>query len=207
MALAWHGSENDTKRLFISKGAWLAHHTCQWLAFSGGRGSGGGVGWSGVNSQAFPALFLGRQTSIVQGKLYESSDCMPAQLCLTLCDSMDCSPPGSSVFGISHARILEWVAIASSRGSSWPRDRTPVFYGSWIDRQIFTTESAGKPPLIKCLRVCMCVYAQSHMTLCDPWTVGHQAPLFMGFPRQEDRSRLPLSTPRGLFNQGSNPRF
>ena len=40
------------------------------------------------------------------------------QLCLTLCTPMDCSPPGSSVHGISQARILEWVAISSSRGSS-----------------------------------------------------------------------------------------
>ena len=39
-----------------------------------------------------------------------------AQFCLTLCDSMDCSPPGSSVHGISQARILEWVGIAFSRG-------------------------------------------------------------------------------------------
>ena len=40
------------------------------------------------------------------------------QLCLTFCDPMDCSPPGSSVHGISQARILEWAAISSSRGSS-----------------------------------------------------------------------------------------
>ena len=38
-------------------------------------------------------------------------------LCLTLCDPMYCSPPGSSVHGILQARILEWVAIPSSRGS------------------------------------------------------------------------------------------
>ena len=41
-----------------------------------------------------------------------------AQLCLTLCDPMDCSPPGSSVHGILQARILEWIAIPFSRGSS-----------------------------------------------------------------------------------------
>ena len=40
------------------------------------------------------------------------------------CDPMDCSPPGSSVHGIFQARILEWVAISSSRGSSCPRDQT-----------------------------------------------------------------------------------
>ena len=39
-----------------------------------------------------------------------------------LCDPMDCGPPGFSVHGISQAKILEWVAISSSRGSSWPRD-------------------------------------------------------------------------------------
>ena len=48
-----------------------------------------------------------------------------AQLCLTLCDHMDCSPLGSSVHGILQARTLEWVAIPSSRGSSWRRDWTP----------------------------------------------------------------------------------
>ena len=45
-----------------------------------------------------------------------------AQSCLTLCDPMDCSPPGSSVHGILQARTLEWVAMPSSRGSSQPRD-------------------------------------------------------------------------------------
>ena len=48
--------------------------------------------------------------------------CLVAKLCLTLCDPMDCSPPGSSVHGMSQARILEWVTISSSRGSSHPRD-------------------------------------------------------------------------------------
>ena len=46
------------------------------------------------------------------------------QSCLTLCDPMDCCPPGSSVPGILRARILEWVAMPSSRGSSLPRDQT-----------------------------------------------------------------------------------
>ena len=60
-------------------------------------------------------------------------DCLVAQSCLTLCDPMDCSPPGSSVCGISQARILEWVAISFSRGSSWPRDQTRVSCtGRWV---------------------------------------------------------------------------
>ena len=46
-----------------------------------------------------------------------------AQLCPTLCDGVDCSPPGSSVHGILQARILGWVAVSYSKRSSWPRDR------------------------------------------------------------------------------------
>ena len=49
-----------------------------------------------------------------------------AQSCPTLCDPVDCSPPGSSIHGILQARILEWVAISFSRGSSRPRDRSQV---------------------------------------------------------------------------------
>ena len=45
-----------------------------------------------------------------------------AQSCLTLCDSMGCSPPGSSVHGILQTRILKWMALPFSRGSSQPRD-------------------------------------------------------------------------------------
>ena len=49
-----------------------------------------------------------------------------AQLCPTLCDTMDCSLPGFSVYGIFQARLLEWGAISFSRGSSRSRDRTLV---------------------------------------------------------------------------------
>ena len=49
-----------------------------------------------------------------------------AQSCPTLCDPVECSPPGSSVHGTLQARILEWVAISFSRGSSQPRDWTQV---------------------------------------------------------------------------------
>ena len=53
-----------------------------------------------------------------------------AQLCRTLCDTMDCSLPGSSVHEILQARILEWVAIPFFRGSSWPRDWTRVSHAA-----------------------------------------------------------------------------
>ena len=59
-----------------------------------------------------------------------------AKSCPTLCDLMNCSLPGSSIHGISQARILEWVAISSCRVSSWPRDWTWVSSVSCIGRQI-----------------------------------------------------------------------
>ena len=64
-----------------------------------------------------------------------------AQSCLALCDAIDCGPPGSSVHGISQARILEWVVIFFSRGSSQTRDQTQVshiagrFFTDWATRE------------------------------------------------------------------------
>ena len=60
-----------------------------------------------------------------------------AQSYLTLCYPMDYSPPGSSVHGIFQAKILEWVALSFSKGSSRPRDQTQV---SSIAGGFFTTE-------------------------------------------------------------------
>ena len=56
------------------------------------------------------------------------------QLCLTLCDPMEYSPPRSSVHGILQAGILEWVVVPSSKGSSHARDQTHIYYGSCIFR-------------------------------------------------------------------------
>ena len=67
------------------------------------------------------------------------------QSCLTLCNPMNCSPPDSSVHGILQARILKWVAMPSSRGSSQLRDRTWVFCISCIAGGFFNTEPRGKP--------------------------------------------------------------
>ena len=64
---------------------------------------------------------------------------------LTLCDPVDCSPPGSSIHGILQARILEWVAISFSRGSSRPRDQTWV---SHILGRRFTILVTREVPLI-----------------------------------------------------------
>ena len=71
--------------------------------------------------------------------------CAPAQSCPTLCDPMECSPPGFSVLGISQARILEWGAISSSRGSSRPRDRTCVSCSPALQAGSLPIEPSGKP--------------------------------------------------------------
>ena len=69
--------------------------------------------------------------------------------CLALCDPMDYNPPGSSVHGILQSRVLEWVAILFSRGSSWPRDWTLVFctagrfFTVWATRQSYTSNNVS----------------------------------------------------------------
>ena len=69
-----------------------------------------------------------------------------AQSCLTLCGFMDCSPPGSSVLGISQTRVLEWVAISYSRASSRSRDRTQVSCASCTGRQVLYYWSSRENP-------------------------------------------------------------
>ena len=64
--------------------------------------------------------------------VYLYSGVLVALLCPTLCNPMDCGPPGSSVW----ARMLEWVATPSSRGSSRPRDQTGITHVTCIGRQV-----------------------------------------------------------------------
>ena len=164
-----------------------------------------------------------------------------AQSCPTLCNPMDYSPLGSSVHGIFQARILEWVSISFSRGSSWPRDRTQVScvagrrFTNWATREAhlhaegvtishfaegktgperknFNRNSAAKtilepkypdrenqgivrggrdleinppPSLFTDDRGSVKVLISRVRLFVTPWTVVHQAPLSMGFSRQE----------------------
>ena len=64
------------------------------------------------------------------------SMCMNAHSCLTLCNPMDCRPPGSSVHGFFQARILDRVAISFSREYSWSRDWTHLSWTSWTGRWV-----------------------------------------------------------------------
>ena len=82
--------------------------------------------------------------SHTRASLFYESESEAAQSCLTLWDPMGRSPPSSSIHGISQARVLEWVAISSSRGSFPSRNQTRV---SGIGRRLVTTAPPGKPPL------------------------------------------------------------
>ena len=68
------------------------------------------------------------------------------QSCPTLCEPIDGGPPGSSVHGIFQARMLEWVAIYSSKGFSQPRDQTQV---SCITGRFFSDWATREAPIIK----------------------------------------------------------
>ena len=137
-----------------------------------------------------------------------------AQLCPSLCDPMDCSLPGSSVHWILQARILEWVAMPSSRGSSWPRNQTHVSCISYIGRQILYHSLPLAPPgkhlhcsMCVCVCVCVCVLSHlSHVWLCVIlWTIACQALLPMAFSRQEYWNGLPCPPPGDLPNPGIKP--
>ena len=75
--------------------------------------------------------------------------CLVIQSGPTLCDPMDCSPPGSSVLGILQARILEWVAISFPRESFWSRNQTQVscivgrFFTIWATREALNNKYSG----------------------------------------------------------------
>ena len=89
--------------------------------------------------------------------------CSVAQLCPTLCSPIDYKPLGASVHGILQARILEWAAMPSSRGSSWSRDWTHVsFIQRWILYHWVTGEVPSNPNYL--LKAPQAVLALRHRT-------------------------------------------
>ena len=92
----------------------------EWGAETGGRST-----FASVLSAPAQLTKLASQ-SPSHRQLGHSGSGLVTKLCLTLCGHIDCSPLGSSLHGISQARILEWVAISFSMRSSQPRDQTLV---------------------------------------------------------------------------------
>ena len=100
------------------------------------------------------------------------------QLCLTLCNLMDSSWPGSSVHGIFQARILEWVAISFSRGSSPPRDQTCVsciasrFFTSWAIEEALNSILKGRDITLPTkVRLVKAMVFPGVMCGCESWTI------------------------------------
>ena len=133
----------------------VAHPTpfCPWD--SAGKNTGVVIPFSGGSSQPRDQTWI----SCIAGRLFtvwamgkspmKMVRAQSLQLCPTLCYAMDCSPPTSFVLVILQARILEWVAVLSSRGVSQPRNWTSV---SCIAGRVFTTDPLGKP-----YKDCICV--------------------------------------------------
>ena len=156
-------------------------------------------------------LFLGFLSHVVHHRALRRVPCaihevlivnvnvLVAQSCLTLCDPVDCSPPGSSVRGILQARILEWVVIPFSRRSSQPRDQT------WVSCTAgrFCLSEPPSSHQLATIYIESIVYMLllllnrfSRVRLCvTPQMEAHQAPLSLGFSRQEHWSGLPVPSP------------
>jgi len=129
------------------------------------------------------------------------------QSCLTLCDPMDCSLPVSCVHGDSPGKILEWVAVPSSRGSSQPRDWTCI---SWLTSGFFTTSATWESILYWnhfwisfSLKAALCLHwsfivLNSSLYMLIYLHMFSSELLFMGFSRQEYWNGLPFPESRLL---------
>ena len=146
----------------------------------------------GKASSKFVYFYSESYCSVSSNKITSGSKCR-AVLCLvvqsylTLCDPMDCSLPGSSVHGIVQARILEWVSMPSSRGSSQPRDRIQIslieggVFTVWATREARGQRAASKKCLVinasflRARGVTSCLNAVSLRIYNSVWyTVGAQ---------------------------------
>ena len=118
----------------------------------------------------FPRVYESAKVTAPWPKhFYGHCCCSVTKLCLTLCDPVNCSLPGSSVHGISRARKLEWVAISFSRGSSQPNVQTHIFcigkrvYYHWTTRE----------PLYECCLKQLCSQKETHKL---NWALVGQVP-------------------------------
>ena len=119
---------------------------------------------------------------------------MHAQSCSTLCDPLDCSRPGSSVQGTLQARILEWVAISSSRGSFGPRDRPTSLLSPALAGGFFTTRATWEAP-VRPMEKCKLLFVHGRniqgMEHAEPCPSSHpEESLWMDEKRTRQSSRV-----------------
>ena len=108
-----------------------------------------------------------------------AADAKSLQSCPTLCDPRDGSPWGSPVLGILQARTLEWVAISFSNAWKWK-----------VKVKSLSCVQKVKVKSLSCVRL-----------FASPWTAAYQAPLSMGFSRQEYWSGVPLPSPKTAYKE------
>ena len=125
---------------------------------SQGEGVSSSPAYSNIHIPMLPEFIYKWQLRNSRQFMYACVYACEPKSCLTICDPKDCSLPGSSVHGILQARILEWVALPSSGGSSQPRDRTHVSYVSCIGRLVlYRYHHLGRPQII-CSRIVIIVF-------------------------------------------------
>ena len=113
----------------------------RWVAISFSRGSSRSMDRTRVSCIAWGFFLTEPAGNPICTEGYVCVCVLVPPLCLTLCDTKDYSQPGSSVHGILHARILEWLPISFSRGSSQPKDQTLIsciagwFFTIWATRE------------------------------------------------------------------------
>ena len=127
-----------------------------------------------------------------------------AQSCLTVCDPMDCSLPGSSVHGIFQSRVLEWIAISFSRGSSRPRNQTRVSciagrrFTIWATREAQRKKGENTEPNTYGFRLENALL-NTHTSEEDPAITVHYEQKSRGYERIWARSNESSTALRFLF--------
>ena len=143
---------------WVPQTGWLntAGTYCLPIPVARGPNSRCGQGYTGCNPVSSLPPFMGKLPGFLACRRISSSP--PSSharvhtgfSCVWLCCPADCSPPGSSARAILQARILEWAAMPSSRGSSWPRDWTCVSYNSALASGLFTISATWEAPTSTC---------------------------------------------------------
>ena len=113
----------------------------------------------------FLSIFLSTCLGMYIGRWKIESEVI--QSCQTLCNPVDCSLPGSSNHGILQARILEWVAISFSMGSSWPRDQTQVSRIAGRSFTLWATREARVCTYV--LFIFLSTYLSIYQSICKWW--------------------------------------
>ena len=135
----------------------------EWVTLFSSRESSQPRGWTLISCIGRQILYHWATWEALYIYIYrerESRESEVTQSCLTLCDPVDCSLPGSSIHGILKARILKWVAISFSRGSSRSRNRTPI---SHIAGRRFTLWATREAYIY--ILVCICEFQTHNLSL------------------------------------------